>query len=305
MEYKKVYVAGGAGMLGSYLIDSFESIGSSVFVTDIDTDPTHTIGGKIQYGDVRSYNQMESQILDFNADLVINLAAMTDLEESELDSDRCYSTNTIGAINLQVISKKMNVPYIFISTAGVFDGEKEYYTDVDKPNPLGVYARSKVYAEDYLMSNYEKTWIFRAGWMMGGGKKKDKKFVSKILNQIESGAKTIRVVDDKLGTPTYTKDFANSLMRHSVEGLPFDIYNMVSKGDASRYDVALEIVNYFKYDVEVIKVDSSVFSESYFAPRPASEKLINYKLESIGKNYMNNWKDMLNEYLSEYYTRDV
>jgi dTDP-4-dehydrorhamnose reductase len=120
------------------------------------------------------------------------------------------------------------------------------------------------------------------------------------MKQIENGVKELFVVDDKLGTPTYTGDFANSMFYHVTQKLPYGLYNMVSKGDASRYDVAVNIVELLSLDVKVTKVDSTHFKHSYFAPRPYSEKLLNSKLEQLQCNHMNYWLDSLKIYLKEY-----
>jgi dTDP-4-dehydrorhamnose reductase len=291
--YNKVYIAGSGGMLGAYVRNVF-GIGNTL-CTDIDVNEDW-----IEYGDVRDYTTISKQIMHYKPDLIINLAALTDLEECEKDYKNCFLTNTIGSINLQEIAKELNVPYVFISTAGVFGGEKDFYDDLDKPLPLSIYAKSKVFAENYLLSNYNKTWIFRAGWMMGGGRNKDKKFINKIIKQIDSGIKTLYVVDDKAGTPTYTLDFANSMKQNIFENLPFGIYNMVSNGDATRYDVACAMIEYLKIDVKVVRVDSDYFKTTYFAPRPLSERLINKKLNDLDKNYMRNWKTALFEYLKNF-----
>jgi dTDP-4-dehydrorhamnose reductase len=291
--YNKVYIAGSGGMLGAYVRNVF-GIGNTL-CTDIDVNEDW-----IEYGDVRDYTTISKQIMHYKPDLIINLAALTDLEECEKDYKNCFLTNTIGSINLQEIAKELNVPYVFISTAGVFGGEKDFYDDLDKPLPLSIYAKSKVFAENYLLSNYNKTWIFRAGWMMGGGRNKDKKFINKIIKQIDSGIKTLYVVDDKAGTPTYTLDFAKSMKQNIFENLPFGIYNMVSNGDATRYDVACAMIEYLKIDVKVVRVDSDYFKTTYFAPRPLSERLINKKLNDLDKNYMRNWKTALFEYLKNF-----
>ena len=102
------------------------------------------------------------------------------------------------------------IPIIYISTAGIFDGKKDLYDDWDEPNPLGHYARSKYNGELYVEKNSNQYLILRAGWMMGGGPNKDKKFVNKIYKQIIEKKKILNVVNDKLGTPTYTVDFAKN-----------------------------------------------------------------------------------------------
>lgn len=292
MEYNKVFIAGGDGMLGSYVKKAFE--GSEILLTDIT--------GNVQYCDVSRYGLVDAVLTPFRPDIIINLAAMTDLEECEKEYNRCIDSNYIGCVNLYKQATKFEIPYVFISTAGVFGGEKDFYIDDDKPDPLGVYAKSKVLSEEYLQNTgFNNTWVFRAGWMMGGGIKKDKKFVNKFMKQVRDGKKQIHVVDDKLGTPTYCKDFANSIKRHLDEDLPFGLYNMVSKGDASRYDAAIKIKELLNLDVDIVKVDSNFFKEEYFATRPLSERLINKKLDDMGRNYMRNWDEALTDYLMNDY----
>jgi dTDP-4-dehydrorhamnose reductase len=137
--------------------------------------------------------------------------------------------------------------------------------------------------------------------MMGGGPEVDKKFVNKIMKQIKAGKTELNVVDDKLGVPTYTKDFAYSILRHLNEDLPFGLYNMVSSGEASRYETAVAINEHLNLGLTINKVDSSYFAEEYSAPRPYSEKLINKALNDLQRNYMRNWKVCLHEYLDAFF----
>src|SRR5438045_9068738 len=105
----------------------------------------------------------------------------------------------------------MNIPLLYISTAGIFDGNKEFYDDWDMPNPLGHYARSKYAGELFVKENIQKHLVCRAGWMMGGGPVKDKKFINKILKQVKAGKTELNIINDKDGTPTYTKNFARNV----------------------------------------------------------------------------------------------
>jgi len=256
----------------------------------------------VSYCDISDIDNTSKILKNYCPDIVLNFAAITDLEICEKDKDDCYRSNTIGAINLFNYCKDNNIPYVFISTAGIFGDDKEYYTEKDEPNPLSTYGKSKYYVEKLLLNQqYPKYWIFRAGWMMGGGPNVDKKFVEKIMKQIRNGSKEINVVDDKLGVPTYTKDFSNSIYHHINNNLPYGLYNMVSNGDASRYDTAKFIIDYLKLDVKINKVDSSFFQTDYFAVRPTSEKLINQKLNDLNLNLMSDWKSSLENYLTTYY----
>ena len=102
------------------------------------------------------------------------------------------------------IANELGIPLLYISTAGIFDGAQETYDDWDQPNPLGQYARSKYMGEKFVPENCRQHLVCRAGWMMGGGPAKDKKFIQKLMKQLKEGASELFIVDDKLGTPTYT-----------------------------------------------------------------------------------------------------
>lgn len=293
-HYKKIFIAGANGMLGTTLKNSTDT--SNMLLTDKE------LSQGIQFCDIRDLKHTTELVKQYQPDIILNFAALVDLEYCEQEKDDCYLTNTIAAMHLFNLAKDRNIPYVFISTAGIFGNDKEFYTEEDQPYPLSTYGKSKYYMEQLLQNQeYEKYWIFRAGWMMGGGPGKDKKFVNKIMKQIKSGAKELFVVDDKLGVPTYTKDFADSILRHIEEELPYGLYNMVSQGEASRYETAVAINEYLNLGLTITKVDSSYYREEYFAPRPYSEKLINKNLNDKGRNYMRNWKVCLHEYLEQYF----
>lgn len=293
-HYKKIFIAGANGMLGTTLKNSTDT--SNMLLTDKE------LSERIHFCDIRDLKHTAEVVSKYEPDIILNFAALVDLEYCEQEKDDCYLTNTIAAMHLFNLAKDRNIPYVFISTAGIFGNDKEFYTEEDQPYPLSTYGKSKYYMEQLLVNQeYEKYWIFRAGWMMGGGPDKDKKFVNKIMKQVKSGAKELFVVDDKLGVPTYTKDFADSILRHVKEELPYGLYNMVSQGEASRYETAVAINEYLNLGLTVTKVDSNYYKEEYFAPRPYSEKLINKNLDDKGRNYMRNWKVCLHEYLEEYF----
>jgi dTDP-4-dehydrorhamnose reductase len=138
--------------------------------------------------------------------------------------------------------------------------------------------------------------------MMGGGPNKDKKFVQKIMKQIKDKNNELFIVDDKLGTPTYTHDFAKNV-KLLIEKEYWGLYNMVCGGVTGRYEVAVELVNALGLDKDIIvtPVDSNYWSKEYFADRPPSERLVDRKLNLRGVNIMRDWRVCLNEYLLDYY----
>lgn len=291
----KVFISGCGGMLGEAVYERFFNH-CKVLATDIDQNEDW-----LEYGDVRDYHQISKIVNDFQPDLIINLAALTDLEACETDSDNTWKTNALGAENMALIAQQLDVTHVYISTAGIFDGKQEFFNDFDTPRPLSMYAKAKYYGEVAVQRMLSKYFIFRAGWMMGGGPKKDKKFTNKIFKQIINGAKELYVVDDKFGTPTYTVNFAESMFK-IIETDLYGLYNMVCGGSCSRYNVAVEFVKLLGLEnkIKVTIVDSDYFKTEYFAPRPYSEKLVNLKLESRGINYMRDWKKCLQEYVKEY-----
>ena len=295
----KVMITGCGGMLGAAVYARF-SKECNVFASDIDTNEPW-----LKPLDVRDFNAVLKAAEDFNPDLIINLAALTDLEYCEKNSEDSWLTNAFGQENICLVAQKVNATVIYISTAGIYDGEQNTYNDFDKPNPLSIYGKSKYYGEvatQRMLTNY---YVFRAGWMMGAGSKKDKKFINKIFKQIQAGKKELFVVEDKLGTPTYTVDFAASMFK-IVASDYYGLYNMVCEGGGSRADVSRELLKCLELekDIKVTVVDSDYFKEEYFAPRPLSEKLVNLKLKKRGLLFMRDWRVCLAEY-SEVFKKEL
>ena len=156
--------------------------------------------------------------------------------------------------------------------------------------------------ERFVAENARRHLVCRAGWMMGGGPGKDKKFVHKLMKQLQDGKRELFVVDDKLGTPTYTIDFARNVDLLLGTGL-WGIYNLVCPGVTSPLEVAQHLVRVLGLEdqVKVTPVSSDYFAAEYFAARPASERLITRKLDLRGLNIMRDWRVCLEEYLAHGY----
>ena len=290
---KKIYIAGSGGMLGDAFYHEFKS-SYDLKCSDLDDSEDW-----ISHLDFRDYKKYRDEVMDFAPDYLFHLGAHTDLEYCENNISDTYNTNTLSVENAVLIANELDIPLLYISTAGIFDGSKDWFDDWDLPNPICHYARSKYAGELYVQGNAKRHLILRAGWMMGGGPNKDKKFIAKLMNQLKAGKKELHVVDDKLGTPTYTCDFAKNaklLLEEEIWGL----YNLVCGGLTGRFEVAEEVLNFFKLsdEVKLTKVDSEFFKKEYFAPRPDSERLINAKLNIRNFNIMRDWKVCLEDYLS-------
>jgi len=265
--------------------------------TDIDVNEPW-----LSYLDFRDYDAYWKDVSEFNPDYLFHLGAYTDLEYCELNQDDTYATNTMAVENAVYIGNKLDIPMLYISTAGILDGTKDTFDDWDRPNPLGHYARSKYAGEVFVEKNVRRHLICRAGWMMGSGPKKDKKFIQKIMRQLKDGKKEIFVVNDKLGTPTYTHDFARNV-KVLLEKEFWGLYNMVCGGITGRLEVAQELVKALglEGEVKVTPVTSDYWKEIYFAERPPSERLIAKKLDLRGLNVMRDWRVCLHDYVKNYY----
>jgi dTDP-4-dehydrorhamnose reductase len=294
---KKIYIAGSGGMLGEAFYSQYKN-DYTLKCTDKDVNEEW-----LSFLDFRNLDAYKKDVEAFKPDYLFHLGAYTDLEYCENNVEDTYLTNTISVENAVYIANALDIPLLYISTAGIFDGNKDLYDDWDQPNPLGVYARSKFMGERYVVENANRFLVCRAGWMMGAGPKKDKKFIQKLMKQIKEGKKELFIVDDKDGTPTFTHDFAKNV-KALIEQEYWGLYNMVCGGQTSRLEVAHELLSLLGLsdEIKINVVNSDYFKEIYFAERPPCERLDNRKLKLRNINLMQDWKVALKEYIDLYYT---
>lgn len=293
---ERVLILGAGGMLGAAVYPAAVARYGRVLATDIDVNEPW-----LSYLDVRDSAALARVYATFAPTLVIHLAALTDLEYCERHPDETWATNALGTENAALLAERHDATFVYVGTAGIFDGRQERYTEFDEPAPTSRYARAKVYGEQFIERRLTKYFVVRAGWMMGGGVRKDKKFINKLYRQIKEGAREVFVVDDKFGAPTYTVDFADGMLRLVHSGY-YGLYNQAGEGGGSRLDVAREFVRLLGLQgaVKVTAVTSDHFRREYYAPRPYSEQLVNLKLAQRGMPAMRDWKLALAEYSREF-----
>jgi dTDP-4-dehydrorhamnose reductase len=279
-------VTGAAGAVGSYVRQVFSD--SAALLTDI--------VGELPVLDVTEPEAVMQAVADERPDVVLHLAAATDVDRCQQDPDWAFRTNAVGTQNVALACLRTGATLVYISTAGVFSGDKpDPYTEFDEPGPANVYGHSKLAGERIVTSLLSRYYIVRAGWMVGGGSK-DKKFVGKIVDLLERGHTHLRAVDDKIGSPTYAKDLLVGISRLLGTDY-FGLYHMVNEGACTRYEVAVAIRDLLpRPEVEIEPVSSAYFPLP--APRARSEAMRNYKLELLGLEPMRPWRDALAEYLS-------
>ena len=285
---KRAMITGANGMLADALWPLLLKNGYEVLPTDI------TGENGIVKNDIRDVNGMLGIVKEFRPEIIFHLAAETDVDKCELQPEHAYATNWHGTENVAQICKELDITMVYISTGAVFDGEKEGgYAESDKPNPISIYGMSKLRGEETVQSLLKKYFIVRAGWMIGGHNK-DKKFVWKIV-QLLNTKKEISVVTDKTGSPTFTSDFSRGII-NIVKSGKYGLYHCVNKGICTRYDIAVKIAEYLgKTDVVIKPVTSDAFPLP--APRGRSEAMLNNKLAQMGLDKSRHWQDALKEYL--------
>lgn len=228
----------------------------------------------------------------YGPEAVLHLAAATDVDWCERNPNDAYFINSMGAYHVAIAARNCGAKLIYISTAGVFDGEKKSpYGEDDVPNPQNYYGHSKFLGELAVCGMVSNHLIVRTCWMMGGGPQKDKKFVAKIIAQLaRPETKEINAVNDQIGSPTYARDLVaavKKLLKQDARG----IYHVTNVGAVSRFDVAQKIVNLVRPGVKVNAVPSSFFNLD--AKRTTNEAL------SSRVHLMRPWDLAVEDYIRE------
>jgi dTDP-4-dehydrorhamnose reductase len=276
---KTILITGARGMLGRALREEFES-GWRVVEHDI------------QEGDIRDLDGLVAFFREAKPDLVVNSAAMTDVDGCESDAALAYSVNGIGARNVALAAAEQGARVVHVSTDFVFDGTKgEAYLEYDEPRPLGVYGGSKLWGERLVRDHVERFFIVRTQWLYGAG---GKNFVDTIRDRARAGG-PLRVVDDQTGCPTSTTELARAIRRIAEEG-GYGIWHASGNGSCTWFEFARAIVRGAgASDREVEPMSSAELDRP--ARRPVDSRLRNFHMEiSIG-DAMAPWEDALTEYL--------
>ena len=227
----------------------------------------------------------------FNA--VINCAAYTNVDGAETNREVCYEANAVGVENLALAAKHIDAAFVTISTDYVFDGaNKGFYTQHDTPNPQGVYAESKLEGEIRARNAYARSIVVRSGWIYGAG---GTNFLS-VMDKLLAEGKTIKVIGDSFGTPTYAGDLAKRLRELAELDLP-TIFHVTNTGEGTSYEgFARKIAEIKDYDENLIE-SVSVHDLNRPAPRPVSSKLKCLFSEKLGLSPMPDWEKALEGFL--------
>ena len=234
-----------------------------------------------------------SQFFKFNnPDVIIHCAAFTSVDKAEESKEICMNVNVSGTRHLVEQAQIYDAKFVYISTDYVFDGEKVTpYEIFDKPNPKSVYGVSK-YLGEIETSRYEKHFIIRISWVFG---KNGLNFVKTML-KLGKEKEFLSVVNDQLGSPTYTYDLS-VLIVDMIETNKYGVYHATNEGTCSWYDFAKEIFSQAKIKILVNPITSNDYPTK--ATRPKNSIMSKSSLDYSGFNRLPKWESALLRYLIE------
>lgn len=293
----KFLVTGVAGQLGFDVVNEVLSRGYECVATDILPDYSTNCQSYIQL-DITNKSAVAAVVAEIKPDCIVHCAAWTAVDAAE-DAENIFkveAVNVLGTKNVAEAAKTIDAKMIYISTDYVFDGKGDNPWDADCESyaPLSVYGRTKLEGELAVKDILDKFFIVRIAWVFGVN---GKNFVKTMLN-VGKKFDTLKVVNDQIGTPTYTFDLARLLV-DMAESNKYGCYHATNEGGfISWYDFACEIFRLANYDTKVLPVSTAEYGVSK-AVRPFNSRLSKSKLKEQGFEPLPHWQDALSRYLKE------
>jgi len=271
----KILVTGAKGMLGQDLCPILEDMEfvDNVVETDIDIL------------DITNEMQVRKFIKQERPDIVIHCAAYTNVDNAETEADIAEKINVQGTKNVAKACKSVDATIVLISTDYVFDGTKgKKYLPSDKPNPLNIYGKTKFEAEKAVQNLCDKYYIVRTSWLYGHH---GKNFVETMINLANSG-KDLKVIDNQIGSPTWTVQLSEALCELLEEQPEYGIYHICGSGETSWYGFAKEIFKLTGLNPNI----APCTDKEYKTPANRPEYSV---MENFG--VCDNWKKALKSYI--------
>ena len=286
-----VFVTGVGGQLGYDVINELKRRGYEAIGSDI------TESADIQL-DITDKTAVERVLTDIKPDAVIHCAAWTavDAAEDKENKEKVYAVNVTGTRNIAEVCKQLNCKMVYISTDYVFNGQgtEPWQADCKDFVPLNYYGQTKLEGELAVAELLDKFFIVRIAWVFGLN---GKNFIKTMIN-VGKKYDTVRVVNDQIGTPTYTYDLARLLV-DMVETEKYGYYHATNEGGyISWYDFCCEFYKQYGLTTKVIPVTTEEYGLSK-AARPFNSRLDKSKLKEMGFEPLPTWQDAVKRYLEE------
>lgn len=300
----KIFVTGVNGQLGHDVMNELASRGHEGVGSDMAplysgiADGTAVTRMPYVSLDITDASAVKRVLEDVHPDAVVHCAAWTAVDMAEDDENvaKVRAVNAGGTQHIADICKELDCKMLYLSTDYVFDGQgtEPWQPDCKEYKPLNVYGQTKLEGELAVSGTLDKYFIVRIAWVFG---KNGKNFVKTMLN-LGKTHDTVRVVNDQIGTPTYTFDLARLLV-DMIESNKYGYYHATNEGDyISWYDFTCEIYRQAGYTTKVVPVTTAEYGLSK-AKRPFNSRLDKSKLIVNGFKPLPDWKDALQRYLNE------
>lgn len=283
----KILVTGVKGQLGFDVIRRLQERGYSN-ILGIDKDEL----------DITNEDDVNNFILNYKPEFVFHNAAWTAVDKAEENKDLVYAVNALGSKYIAEACKKINAKMMYISTDYVFDGKGDTPFEVDsQKNGLSVYGKTKSQGEDFVTNTLKEYFIIRISWVFGIN---GNNFIKTMLKLANMGKTELNVVDDQIGSPTYTYDLSK-LMVDMMESNKYGIYHATNEGFTSWCEFAREIFRFANKDVKVNGVSTNEYMKLVpsQASRPLNSRMSKDSLDKNGFKRLPSWQDATRRYILE------
>lgn len=274
---KRVLIVGSNGMLGQRLTEYYLGKENIELFAASAEERSFIDGVNYSQMDLTKKNEVKKIIFDFYPDVIINVAAYTNVDGCETNKELAWSVNVVGVNNLAHYGWTSDAHLIHISSDYVFDGADGPYGEKDKVNPISYYGRTKLASENAVKSSGVRAAIIRTNVLYGPAKYGRPDFVKWVVTSLRE-EKEIKIVTDQINNPTYIDDLVDAI-RRIVEYGKEGIYHIGGKEFLSRYDFTMRIVNYFGLNGKLVTpIKTRELNQP--APRPLKSGLYTLKAES-------------------------
>ena len=276
----KILITGGQGQLARALTDLFPK-SNTVFAWDI---------GEL---DFTEHTMTLEKVGQLKPELIIHCGAFTDVRGCQLDPPKAYLVNSLGTRNIALAARTLGAKLVYISTDYVFDGQKTSpYLEFDRVNPLNIYGRSKLAGEQIIQSLVKESYIVRTAWLYS---EIGDNFLQTMLTLAEKNEE-VAVVCDQWGTPTYTKELAQGILK--IISAPFyGVYHISNSGSCSWYEFAQQIFTLTGSNITVKPVLAKDYGD--VVARPRYSVLANFNLEQTYGYLLSPWQEALDDCLNQ------
>lgn len=277
----KVLVTGYNGQLGYDVV-------KKLWELDIDSK-----GVDVEDFDLINKEEVQDYIRQYNPDVVVHCAAYTAVDKAEDEKELCYAVNVSGTEYIAEVCKELDAKMVYISTDYVFDGEGEEPFEVDSPvGAKNQYGLTKYQGELEVQKYLDKYFIVRVSWVFGIN---GNNFIKTML-RLGKEREELNVIDDQVGSPTYTPDLAK-LIVNMIETNKYGIYHASNEGYCSWYEFTKEIFRQAKYTTKVNPITTDQYPTK--ATRPLNARMSKESLDEAGFERLPKWEDALRDYLQK------